>query len=153
MEFDSPRSSTRQSIQTMRLRRSATEMADGQIESAADVAFREGRNLAHLAGVEVECVVKLGRRNMKLSEAKSLKVGSVVSMEKPAGERFEVLLNDQSFAFADIVVRGEGVTARIAKMVDIPSGASQLARQLRERRAREGISLHSLCPRTTPGIT
>lgn len=97
-----------------------TAEAREESESDADAAVREESNLDHLAGVEVECVVELGRRRMKLSEARSLKPGSVVSMEKPAGERFEVRLNDQSFAFADIVVYGERVTARIARMAEGP---------------------------------
>ena len=52
-------------------------------------------------------------------EVRQLGVGSVITLECLAGERFDVLLNEHPFAHGEVVVNGEHMALRVTEMADV----------------------------------
>lgn len=81
-------------------------------------AQREQHNLAHLGNAEVEAVVELGRRTMKIGQVRQLKVRDVIQLDKLAGEAFTLRLNGQPFAEGEVVVVSERMALRLTWLFD-----------------------------------
>ena len=66
-------------------------------------AMDANARLAHRGEMEVEAVVELGRKQLKLSAVRQLRPHAILALEKLAGEPFDLRLNDASFAACDEV--------------------------------------------------
>ncbi len=60
--------------------------------------------IAHIANVPIEIEVQLDRRWMKLSEILALEEGSVIEMNRSAGENIDVFIGKKLAAFGEIVI-------------------------------------------------
>ena len=60
--------------------------------------------VAHIANVPIELEVQLDRRFMKISEILSLEEGSVIEMERSAGENIDIYIGSRLAAFGEIVI-------------------------------------------------
>jgi flagellar motor switch protein FliN len=60
--------------------------------------------VAHIANVPIEIEVQLDRRWMKLSEILALEEGSVIEMNRSAGENIDVFIGKKLAAFGEIVI-------------------------------------------------
>lgn len=60
--------------------------------------------IAHVAFVPIDVEVQLDRRWMKLSEVLSLEEGSVIEMQRSAGENIDVFIGEKLAAFGEIVI-------------------------------------------------
>ena len=60
--------------------------------------------VAHIAQVWVKVEVQLDRRWMKLSEILALEVGSIVEMNRSAGENIDIFIGSKLAAFGEIVI-------------------------------------------------
>ncbi|MBI2505850.1 MAG: FliM/FliN family flagellar motor switch protein [Candidatus Latescibacteria bacterium] len=83
---------------------------NGTLEKAA---------LAHLGDIEVEAVVYLGRRTLKLAEALALRPGSVVVLPRLAGESFPILINGTPLGEGETALVSERMTYRITRLVPV----------------------------------
>ncbi|MDZ7772890.1 MAG: flagellar motor switch protein FliN [Balneolaceae bacterium] len=77
---------------------------------------REVRNIDILKDVELDLSVELGRREMPLGKVLQLVKGSVIELEKLAGEPVEILVNGHMIAQGDVVVIDEHFGVRISKL-------------------------------------
>ncbi|NLJ99968.1 MAG: flagellar motor switch protein FliN [Clostridia bacterium] len=66
-----------------------------------------------LKDIVVDILVELGHCELKVSEILNLDTGSVVELNKLAGEEVEVYVNAQPFAKAEVVVINESFGIRI----------------------------------------
>ena len=83
-------------------------MADTQIENAA---------LAdHLRDVTVKVTVELARTGLSLDEALELGEGSVVKLDRLAGEPVDVRLNGKLFARGEVVTVAENFGVRLTEV-------------------------------------
>jgi|APSaa5957512622_1039677.scaffolds.fasta_scaffold292723_2 flagellar motor switch/type III secretory pathway protein FliN len=73
-------------------------------------------SVGDLADVAIEAAVELGRTNISLRVARSLRVGDVVAVEKFAGEALTVRLNDHPFAEGEIVVHNDWMCCRLIRL-------------------------------------
>ena len=78
----------------------------------------EKQRLEHLGDAQVEAVVELGHKSMKLSEVRQLKVRDVIALERLAGERYPVCLNGHRFAEGEIVIQAERMACRLTRLLD-----------------------------------
>lgn len=78
---------------------------------------RKLANYAHLGDIELELTLELGRRQMSLEELDELREQHVIELDKLAGEAFEVRVNDQIFAFGEIVVVTDLLACRLTELV------------------------------------
>jgi len=60
--------------------------------------------VAHIANVLIELEVQLDQRMMKLSEILSLEEGSIVEMQRSAGENIDIYIGSRLAAFGEIVI-------------------------------------------------
>jgi flagellar motor switch protein FliN len=78
---------------------------------------REVRNIDILKDVEMQLSVELGRRKMPLGNILQLVKGSVIELEKLAGEPVEILVNGYKIAQGDVVVIDEHFGVRISNLL------------------------------------
>jgi flagellar motor switch protein FliN/FliY len=62
------------------------------------------QEIAHIASLPIEIEARLDRRWMKMSELLILEEGSVIAMEKAAGENIDILVGSELVGFGEIVV-------------------------------------------------
>ena len=94
----------------------------------AGIAGSEGADLRRLHDVPVELAVEIGRTRMTLGQTLELRPGSVVSLNRLAGEPVDLLVNGKRIARGEVVVIDEEFGLRITEVVSP-------ARRLREAEA------------------
>lgn len=70
-----------------------------------------------ILNVEVQATVELGRANMRVKNVLELGPGSVVELEKLAGEPVDVLVNNRPFARGEVVVIDECFGVRVTEII------------------------------------
>ena len=83
------------------------------------------RRLELLLDVPLELSVELGRTRMSIQELLSLGPGSVIELDKVAGEPLDILINDRLVARGEAVVVNDKFGIRIT---DIVSPTERIAR-------------------------
>jgi flagellar motor switch protein FliN/FliY len=86
-----------------------------------------GRDLGFLLDIPLMVSVELGRTRMLINELLQLGQGSVIELEKLAGEPMEIYVNNRMIARGEVVVVNEKFGVRLT---DIISPAERI-RQLR----------------------
>ncbi len=84
---------------------------------AAGATNGQARNMDMLLDVELEVLVELGKRPMKIQDVLKLGKGSVVELEKNAGEPLEVFVNNRKLAEGEVVVVDDHFGIRITQLV------------------------------------
>jgi flagellar motor switch protein FliN/FliY len=96
-----------------------------QALESASVEEQRGADLHRLEGVPVELAVEIGRTRMTIGEALALGPGSIVSLNRLAGEPVDLLVNGKRIARGEVVVIDEEFGLRLTEVVSP-------ARRLRE---------------------
>jgi flagellar motor switch protein FliN/FliY len=96
-----------------------------QFEQGANgVAAAGGEvDLSRLADIPMELSVEIGRTHMTVGETLDLRVGSVVTLERLAGETADLLVNGSAIARGEVVVIDEQYGLRITEILDGPPDA------------------------------
>jgi len=69
--------------------------------------------VAHIGNVSIEIEVQLDRRWMKLSDILALEEGSIIEMQRSAGENIDVFIGKKLAAFGEIVIIESTMGVRI----------------------------------------
>jgi flagellar motor switch protein FliN len=69
--------------------------------------------VAHIATVRIEVEVQLDRRPMKLSDILALEAGSIIEMNRSAGENIDIFIGKKLCAFGEIVIIESTMGVRI----------------------------------------
>lgn len=80
----------------------------------------ESMNLDLLLDIPLEIVVELGRTKKKISEVLELTSGSIVELDKLAGEPVDVYVNNKLIAKGEVVVIEEHFGVRIKEICQSP---------------------------------
>lgn len=93
-----------------------------------DAAPKEGkdRNLDLILDIPLRVSVELGRTKMPVSELLNLTQGSVIELNKLAGEPMEVLVNDKLIARGEAVVINEKFGVRLTDIISPMERVEQL---------------------------
>lgn len=104
------------------------EQFDGQASSMGDpthpAAHANGSasspqgDLSRLSEIPMELSVEIGRTHMTVGETLDLRVGSVVALERLAGETADLLVNGSAIARGEVVVVEEQYGLRITEILD-----------------------------------
>lgn len=86
---------------------------------------RSSRRLDLLLDVPLDLTVELGRSRMTIQDLLSLGPGSVIELDKVAGEPLDILVNDRLIARGEAVVVNDKFGIRIT---DIVSPTERIAR-------------------------
>lgn len=83
---------------------------------SADAA-PDGRNMGLLLDVPVPVVAQLGSTEMRIREILRLAPGSVIELDKLAGEPVDLYVRGQNFAQGEVVVVDENFGIRITRII------------------------------------
>lgn len=78
--------------------------------------------LSMLLDLTIPVTIELGRTRMSVQEILRLGRGSVVQLERLAGEPIDVYVGDRRFAEGEVVVIGEHFGIRITRLVSVLPG-------------------------------
>ena len=83
----------------------------------AGTAGGDGADLRRLHDVPVELAVEIGRTRMTIGQTLELRPGSVVSLNRLAGEPVDLLINGKPIARGEVVVIDEEFGLRVTDVV------------------------------------
>ena len=73
-------------------------------------------DMSHLEDIQIEISVELGQASIKIKDMLGLARGSVIKLNKAAGEELDVVMNGQHFAKGEVVVIKDFFGVRIASI-------------------------------------
>ena len=79
--------------------------------------------MSMLMDLTLPVAIELGRTTMSVQEILQLGRGSVVQLERLAGEPIDIYVGDRRFAEGEVVVLGENFGVRVTRIVSRASGA------------------------------
>lgn len=85
------------------------------LESSINTGMVNGVDL--ILDVQLQVAVELGRAQMKVKDVLGLGPGSVVELDKHAGEPVEVVVNNKTIARGEVLVIDENFGIRITEIV------------------------------------
>ncbi|NOY64943.1 MAG: flagellar motor switch protein FliN [Nitrospirae bacterium] len=85
-----------------------------------------GRDIDFLLDIPLEVTVELGRTRMLVQELLQLGQGSVIELEKLAGEPMEILVNNKLIARGEVVVVNEKFGVRLTDIISPAERVRQL---------------------------
>lgn len=93
------------------------------VETSAAEPAREGEragfeNLRVLENIEVELTVVVGSAEMKIRDLLRLNEGSVIELDRLAGDPLDILANGTIIAKGEVVMVGERFGIRFSEIVD-----------------------------------
>jgi flagellar motor switch protein FliN/FliY len=80
-------------------------------------------DLRRLSAVPVDLSVEIGRAHMSVGETLELREGSVVTLDRMAGEPVDLLVNGTPIARGEVVVIDEQFGLRLTQVLSRPGGA------------------------------
>lgn len=98
----------------------------GMGDESAKKDDRRERNLDLILDIPLKVTVELGRTKMLVSELLNLGQGSVIELNKLAGEPMEVLVNDKLVARGEAVVVNEKFGVRLTDIISPAERVEQL---------------------------
>jgi flagellar motor switch protein FliN/FliY len=101
--------------------------ADGSPAAHADAGGGGEVDLSRLSDIPMELSVEIGRTHMTVGETLDLRVGSVVTLERLAGETADLLVNGSAIARGEVVVIDEQYGLRITEILDQPDAEASAA--------------------------
>lgn len=100
--------------------------AAAKVEIAKISSGGNDRNLQLILDIPLKVTVELGRTKMPVSELLNLTQGSVIELNKLAGEPMEVLVNDKLIARGEAVVVNEKFGVRLTDIISPAQRVEQL---------------------------
>lgn len=104
----------------------ASALASEEGDAAAGQEPKRERNLDLILDIPLRVTVELGRTKMIVSELLNLGQGSVIELNKLAGEPMEVLVNDKLVARGEAVVVNEKFGVRLTDIISPAERVEQL---------------------------
>jgi flagellar motor switch protein FliN len=95
----------------------AADPAGAPLEPAAGAAPASGGDLARLHNVPVELAVEIGRTRMTIGDTLGLGPGSIITLNRMAGEPVDLLVNGRPIARGEVVVIDEEFGLRVTEVV------------------------------------
>ena len=89
------------------------------LEGASSVDPVMDSNMNILMGVKLLVTVELGRTNLSVKEVLELQKGSVIELERIAGEAVDIFVNESLIARGDVVVVDDKFGVRITELIPI----------------------------------
>lgn len=75
-------------------------------------------DLSRLSDIPMELSVEIGRTHMTVGETLDLRLGSVVALERQAGEPADLLVNGTAIARGEVIVMDERYGLRVTEILE-----------------------------------
>jgi len=86
-------------------------------ELTASPIGQPGYNIDLLLGVTLQVAVEIGRTTLPIRDVLALTPGSIIELDKLAGEKVDILINGRPIAQGEVVVVDENFGVRITDVV------------------------------------
>ena len=93
------------------------------VDGGARPATESMADLRRLSAVPVDLSVEIGRARMSVGETLELREGSVVTLDRMAGEPVDLLVNGTPIARGEVVVIDEQFGLRLTQVLAAPIGS------------------------------
>ena len=90
---------------------------------SGEAAVSSGADLGRLSDVPVELAVEIGRTRMTVGATLELRPGSIVVLDRVAGEPVDLLVNGTPIARGEVVVIDEEFALRVTEVLGERAGA------------------------------
>ncbi len=94
----------------------------GEIDDSPSVDLVDPAALSVLYDLSLPVTIELGRARMAVQELLALGRGSVIQLDRNAGEPIDVFVGDRRFAEGEVVVVGEQFAVRITRLLGASNG-------------------------------
>jgi flagellar motor switch protein FliN/FliY len=95
-----------------------TEVIEFQFpEFGGTVPSTEHATLDQISEVELDVKIELGRTDMYLEDVLKLRKGSVVPLDKMAGDAVDIFINGRLLARGEVLVMNENFCVRVAELL------------------------------------
>ncbi len=88
-----------------------------QTGSAIQTTTASSRSINFLLDIPLELTVEVGRRFMTMGELVNVLPGTIIELERPAGEQIDILANGKLVAKGEAVLVGERYGVRVLEIV------------------------------------
>jgi flagellar motor switch protein FliN len=92
----------------------------------SEAGTENGADLRRLSDVLMELSVEIGRTRMTVGEMLQLRAGSIVTLERLAGEPVDLLVNGTPIARGEVVIVDEQFGLRVTEIVESDPTAADL---------------------------
>ena len=92
-------------------------MDDFMMENQSGGTKKIELNMDNLLDISIEVSVEIGRTKMPIGQLLSLSKGSIIELNKIAGESVDILINGKLLGKGEIVVVNERLGVRIVEIV------------------------------------
>src|SRR5579884_2825484 len=99
------------------------QQLDGTAPPPTAREFQLAGELRRLSAVPVDLTVEMGRARMTVGETLELRQGSIITLDRMAGEPVDLLVNGTPIARGEVVVIDEQFGLRLTQVLSTPSGA------------------------------
>ena len=100
-----------------------------KLENGEELTKEQGQNLDLIMGVPLEVTVEIGRTRKRVHEILSFSKGSLVVLDKLAGDQVDLFVNGKCIARGDVVVIDDNFGIRVTEILKKP-GIEEIAGQL-----------------------
>ena len=88
-----------------------------QISNRINLQESEARNLDMLLDIPLQVTVELGRTKRSVKDILELSSGSIIELDKLAGEPVDILVNNRLIAKGEVVVIDENFGVRVTDII------------------------------------
>ncbi len=99
-----------------------------RLENGEELSQEQTQNLDLIMGVPLEVTVEIGRTRKRVQEILSFSKGSLVVLDKLAGDQVDLFVNGKCIAHGDVVVVDDNFGIRVTEILKKP-GIEELAQQ------------------------
>lgn len=89
----------------------------GPLPETPTITDRQAGNISLLLDVKLPVSIELGRTRMSIGEVLELGSGSIIELDKLAGEPVDILVNNKPLAKGEVVVLDENFGVRITSLI------------------------------------
>lgn len=93
-------------------------MSDNPVAVAKDAAAGDAGSLKLLENIDVKMTVEVGRTGITIRELMNLHEGSVIELDRLAGDPLDILINGTPIARGEVVVVGERFGIRFGEILN-----------------------------------
>lgn len=105
-----------------------------EIVEDSELILTEGTGLFksydELMDISVDFIAELGTTTISIAELLRLEAGSVIDLEKPAGESVELYINNRIFGKGEVMVYEKNLAIRINEILDSKSVIQYFKKEL-----------------------
>lgn len=105
-----------------------------ELNEGTELFLSEGTGLFksydELMDISVDFIAELGTTTISISELLRLEAGSVIDLEKPAGESVELYINNRIFGKGEVMVYEKNLAIRINEILDSKSVIQYFKKEL-----------------------